>query len=337
VYRLNFFALLLMVLTAACGTAQSVQPTATPAPVVTEKVVLQLNWTHDGAWSGFYVADRDGFYQNAGLEVEMRVVFDADGNFLNTIDEVVADRAQFGIASADQLLIARAAGQPVVAIASLYQRHPLALVSLADKNITRPEDLIGKTVHVSANSQVVFKALLLSEGISASQVNIVERLDYTTNPLTDGTADVIDAWVTNEIPLLELAEQPFNAIYPADYGIELYPNVIFTTEDMILNHPDTVASFVAATVQGLQGAVADAEHAAALTVEFNPELTLESQVLAANQSLPLIQPANSQPGMMRAESWETAQEILLNEGLLSEPVDLTSAYNLTFLDRAYAA
>ena len=53
-------------------------------------------------------------------------------------------------------------------------------------------------------------------------------------------------------------------------------------------------------------------------------------------ALPLMNPAGSQPGMMTAESWQTAYQILRDQGLLKQELDVQQAYTLTFLDKAYA-
>lgn len=331
----QLLALLLAIVLAvsACNSAAAANPSPTSA--APDKVILQLNWIHDNAWSGFYMAEKNNLYRQENLEVEMRTVFDEQGNFIDTKEAVRSGQAHFGIISADNLLVARANGLPLVAVATIYQQHPLALVSLSDKNIVRPQDLIGARVHVSPNSQIVFDALLASQNIAANQLQEIERTDYSTQPLFDGSADVIDAWVTNELPLLDAAQQPYNAIFLSDYGIEMYPNLIFTTEELILTQPKLVERFVRATVGGLRAAVDDPERAAQLTVEYNAELKLGEQQEAARHSLPLIKPAGSEPGMMTPEAWETAQSLLLDLGVLSEPVDLSAAYTLTFLNKVY--
>src|SRR5262249_53498964 len=149
-------------------------------------------------------------------------------------------KADFGILDGTTLLSARADGKPVVAIAAIYLRHPLALISLADKNITKPADLVGPKLQISGVSTVIFQALLRSEKLDPAKMNILERTDFTSTPLLDGSADVIDGWVTNEAVDLTQSGHKINMVLVSDYGIDVYPDIIFTTEDRINKNPDLV-------------------------------------------------------------------------------------------------
>jgi ABC-type nitrate/sulfonate/bicarbonate transport system substrate-binding protein len=78
------------------------------------------------------------------------------------------------------------------------------------------------------------------------------------------------------------------------------------------------------------------EEAAAVTVTYNAELDLESETESMTRSLPLLKPAESRPGMMKAENWEITHQILLDQGVLAEPLDISQAYTLDFLNKVYA-
>jgi ABC-type nitrate/sulfonate/bicarbonate transport system substrate-binding protein len=86
----------------------------------------------------------------------------------------------------------------------------------------------------------------------------------------------------------------------------------------------------------MQGAVEDPEGAAALAVARSDQLNLASETTSIQRALPLFNPAGSKPGLMRAEAWEAAHQILLDQGLLDKAVDLEAAYTLEFLEKIYA-
>jgi ABC-type nitrate/sulfonate/bicarbonate transport system substrate-binding protein len=334
VAALMFTALILL---AACGSA-------TPVPTVStaDNVRVQFSWLHSVTWASFYMAEDKGYYGAENLDVTLAIGgFDADGNFIDPLQQVASGAAQFGIVDTTLLLPARAQGMPVVAIATIFQRHPLALTSLAESNIVSPQDLIGKTVQLSGNSTVVFQALLHEEGIDPADVNVVERTDFTINPLLNHEADVIDAWVNNEIVTLSEGDYAFNMILPADYGIEVYPNVIFTTEDMIANQPEVVTRFLRATLHGTQDTIDDAQSAAQLAVgymtgEGGMEVDTNVQTISMEQSLPLLMPTGSRVGNMEPEVWEFTHQVLLDQGILIEPLDdIHDAYTTSFLETIY--
>ncbi len=327
---------LTVILAAACsgvGGSGSNQQSTTPPT----EISVQFSWTHSIPFSGFYVAEEQGYYDEENLSVELVAGgLNAEGEFISPVDEIVAGNADFGVVDSIILLQARAEGAPVVAIAAIYQRHPLALMSLAENGIVRPQDLVGTTVHITYNSRQIYYALLNAQGIDPSQINELERTDMTLGPIIRGEADVIDAWIVNEVPRAILDGIDFNLILPSDYGIDFYPNVIFTTEDMIANNPDLVERFLRATLRGMQSAVDDPEEAAALAVARNDTLSLESETEAMRQSLPLLKPGGSSVGMMDEETWQQAYEMLVQQNLLEEgDLEVNNAYTLVFLNRVY--
>jgi len=319
----------LMALTlSGCGSSNAASAEAPPA-----QTSVQLAWIHGAEYSGFYMAEDKDYYADENLTVELRELGDT-----SPIEEVVAGKADFGVTSADTLLLARAEGAPVIAIATIYQRSPVAFISLAEKNITRPQDLIGKTVvvHFAGTTGIVYQAMLTAEHIDPAQVNGVPRTDFSNEPLLSGQADVIDAFITNQPIHLAREGYDINAILPSDYGIDIYANIIFTREDLIANNPKLVERFLRATLQGMQSAVDDAESAASLAAARGTDLNLESETQSMQRSLPLINPSGSRPGMMKGEDWEATHQILLDQGVLSEPLDISAAYNLTFLEKIYS-
>ena len=329
-YTLSFLVIGLSV--SACG-AGTVQPTPTKA---TTKTSIQLHWLHSVSFSPFYIATDKGYFANEGLDVGILAGgFDEKGNFIDPIERVVSGKADFGTADSTTILNARASGKPVVAIAAIYQRHPLALTSLRAKGIVKPQDLIGKTIQTTGTSKILIQALLRSQGIDPQQVKIVERKDLTEKPLLTGEADVIDAWLITEIVTLKLNKVDVNLILPGDYGIEVYPEVLFTTEDMILKHPDVVNHFLRATLNGIQTAVDNSQYAAQLSQKYDKEHSPENITLAMDQSLPLLLPATRKPGFMDAKVWQYIYTMLKDQNLLDSSLAIEKAYTLTFLNDIY--
>jgi ABC-type nitrate/sulfonate/bicarbonate transport system substrate-binding protein len=311
----------------ACGTTAP-----TPPPAAKRPIHVQLAWVNTIEYSGFFSAQDQGYYDAANLDVSL----DELGQ-TSPIDQVVTGKAQFGITSADNVLLARSAGKPVVAIATIYQRSPVAFVSLANSHITKPQDFINKTVVVDlkGTTGIIYRALLASQSIGEAQVKTQPRADYTNDALLNGQADVIDAFINNQPVQLKQQGHDINVILPSDYGIDLYANVIFTTEEMITTQPEVVEAFVRATTLGMQRAIQDPEAATRLTVARGTNLDPKAEATSMRLALPLMNPAGSRPGMMTAENWQTANQILHDQGLLTQQLDVQQAYTLTFLNKVY--
>ncbi|MBZ0285104.1 MAG: ABC transporter substrate-binding protein [Anaerolineae bacterium] len=331
-----FVVLVLGAALAACN------PTAAPTPTSPPKddVSIQFSWVHTIEFAGFYLALEDGNYAEANLNTTLLGGgFDENGAFIDPVQKVVDGQADFGILSGDRLLIERAAGKPLVAIASIYQRSPVAFISLAENNIIRPQDLIGKTVSVdlASSTGIAYLALLAAQGIDPADVNFIPRTDFTNEPLLSGAVDVIDVFINDQPVHLELQGHQLNKILITDYGLDFYANVIFTTEEMIATRPDVVERFLRATLNGMEAYVQNPERGAQLSVSYNAALELASETESAQRSVPLLNPPNSSLGMMKPELWEFTRQILLEQNLLTGEVDLESAYTLSFLNRIYGA
>lgn len=328
VWRPTLAALLVAALLTIAGCGPAPQAAATSEPVR-----VKLAWTHSVEYAGFYMAEELGYYADAGLAVELST---ADGS--DQVAAVTAGEMDFGINSADILLAERANGAPVVAIAAIYQRNPLALISLAEQGIERPADLVGKTIVAdlgTGSTRAIITALLRAQQIDPASVNLVARSDFSNDALFNGQGDVIDVFVNDQPVDLEQQGHSLNTILVADYGIDMYVDVIYTSERLIAEHPERVERFLRATLAGAEAALEQPEEAARLALERNPELRLEHQTEAMRRALPLIKPGGTQPGMMAAEQWQATYELLHENGIITEPFAVEGAYSLAFLERIY--
>jgi ABC-type nitrate/sulfonate/bicarbonate transport system substrate-binding protein len=333
IYPLLILALLLI----GCSTTP-----VKNTPVPTNHKV-QLSWVHTFEFAGLYMAQKQGYFAGQSLNVELlNGGYDDAGNYIDPVEAVVSGKAAFGITGADVILTARADGKPVVAIAAIYQRSPVALIALGDKHVVRPKDLIGKKVATEPGTSlgIAYNALLKSEGIDHTQIVEIPRTDFTTKPLLSGEVDVLLSFITDDGINAKLHDKNTTYVLMSDYGIDIYTNVIFTTEDMIKNKPEQVQGFVSAVVQGLQYAVDNPQVAAQYVLDtYGSSLTPDYKAIQEPgmlASVPLINPIGSPPGMMTAKAWQETYAILNDQKLLPHPVDAETAYTLAFLKKVYA-
>ena len=178
--------------TAACGSSSDAGG-GSDAEGDPRSVTLMLNWTPNAQHAGVYAAQGLGFYEDAGLDVE--IVDPADTG----VEPVVAaGRAEFGIAQAESLLPARAAGVPVVSIGTLLPHNDSSLMALAESGIERPRDLAGRTYggYGGALETELVRRLVECDGGDPDAVDFVEvgNVDYLSG-LQRGRFDFV--WVFN--------------------------------------------------------------------------------------------------------------------------------------------
>ena len=237
----------------------------------------------------------------------------------------------FGITGADQIILAREKGIPVVALAVIYKDSPVAIGSLKKNNITSPKDLEGKKVGVvyGRDEETIYRALLAKEKINSKSIDEVAVLAGLSQ-LTTGAIDAQILYEINE-PIL-LAQQGFeiNLIKPRDYGIQFYADVLFTTEDMIKENPEEVKNFVQASLEGWKLVFENPEEAINKVLSVNNSLDRNHQTKFLELSKPLIV-GKGEIGYSEKEVWERMQDTLLSQGLLKNPVDINRVFTNDFL------
>ena len=131
------------------------------------------------------------------------------------------------------------------------------------------------------------------------------------------------------------AGKEVNIIFPAEYGVNMYADVLFTTENMIENNPELVEGFVSATLEGWQYAIEHEEEAVDHTLKYSPDLSRAHQTYMLHQTIPLIHTGNEHLGLMTEAAWGNIYEILLGESLVTK-LDINEVYTNEFVEKAYA-
>lgn len=327
-------ALALALVVIACGELAASHARAAQ----TRAVTIQLSWVHEAQFAGFYAAEAAGFYADEDLDVTLTAGgFDAEGNYIDPIAALLRGEADFAQASGEQLLTARAAGEPVVMIAAPLRYSPMAYISLAEKNIRRPQDFAGMRVANRPDLSVVYNALLDVAGISPDDfIEINDGTLFSVEALANDEIDVIAGFVVNEPITLENMGHDVNLVLLSDYGIESFHHILVTTEDMIANEPDVVRRFLRATLKGYAESLQDTDKYAELSLEYNPDLDIDHQRESAARMMPLVQPAGWEIGMIDVAAWQAFYDMLVAQDVVPDTVEADAAYTLDFLNDIYS-
>lgn len=210
-----------------------------------ETLVLQLKWFHAFQFAGYYAAQEKGFYQEEGLNVEIRQR-DIE---TSPIDDVLQGRAHFAVADSS-LALKRLNGAPVVVLATIFQNSPLVLLTLAESNITSPLDLIGKRImYQRKDDDAVITAMFNEMGMSERDFTHVEHT-FDDAALLNGDADAMSAYLSNQPWFYTSKGHQIIIINPSNYGIDFYGDSLFTTEAMIDQSKEKTLAFRRASIRG---------------------------------------------------------------------------------------
>jgi len=283
-----------------------------------DNVSLRLKWLHSSQFSGYYAAEKEGFYKEEGINAKLI----PGGAETPSIQIVAGGSEQFGVSGMSQLIEARAQGIPVVALATTYRKNPLIWFGI-DKNIQTPQDLIGKKVGltVGSNSDLLFRAMLKKTGVNIKDMEIVP-VKYDLALLLEGKVDMYEGYLTDQPIAAELKGYKTYKLNPTEYGIYFYGDTLFTTEKVIQDNPDLVKRFVSASVKGWQFAYDNPEKAVDYVLTYSDQLNREQETLGMKASLELIKSDDKPIGTIEKDVVRQMQELLVDDGIIKSPIDL---------------
>lgn len=301
-----------------------------PSPPKLTPVTVQLRWTHQAQFAGFYAADQKGYYAAEGLAVTLR----EGGPQVDFLSSVLDGSAQFGIANADSLIAQRADGKPLRAIAVIYRRSPTVLIVLANSGITRPLDLVGKKIQVGPAGVTFLTTWLARAGVPPGQYATVDSTP-DLGPLYVGDVQARVVFLTNEAITAQIEGYRLNIIYPDDYGMHFYADMLFTTDDLIANKPDLAGRFLRASLKGWTYAVENPTTVGPMVLKYKPDADVSLEIAKMTASLPLVNTGEDYIGWMKPEMWEGMEKTMRDQGVLTKTVDVRQAYTLQFVKEVY--
>lgn len=287
-----------------------------------DSVRVQLKWWHQFQFAGYYAAEKKGYYQEQGLKVKL-----IPGDPMHApVPQVLNNEADFGITGSD-LVVEHANGKPLVALGAIFQHSPYTLLSLKEKKINVPSDLIGKRLMASPDQGwTELKAVFLREGISPDSLKLLSH-SWKNTDLIEDKADAITAYISVEVNQLRKLGVDPSYILPINYGIDFYGDVLFTRKKIAESDPLLVQKFTNASFKGWTYAMNHTSEIAdyILTLPGVKErgVTKDDLLVEAEAMRKLILPDLVEIGHMNEGRWKHIIEIHSRLGLIKNAPDLT--------------
>ena len=297
------------------------------------KTSVRLLWLGQAQFAGLYVAQRNGYFKDQGLLVNI----EPGGPDISPVLLVASGSNDFGIAAGTDILQARSNGVPVVAVASIFQRNPVVFFSKKEKNITSPKDFPGHTVGIKYGLEIeyYFNIMIKKAGVDIRRVKQVP-IKFDMARFFSGDVDVWSGYAINEPITAEEKGLQLNLIFCDEWGVPAVGDTIFATEEMLRRDPEKVSAFLRAVTKGWQQAINDPDGAVAATLAANPSLDRDHERRMFNAAIPLIRYGGKPIGSIDPEKWRLMHSMMVESGLLKAPIEVDKAYNRTFIQMAYA-
>lgn len=300
-----------------------------------EKITFVLDWTPNTNHTGLYVAIANGYFEEAGIEVEVVQPPDSGAEVL-----VASGKAQFGVSFQDSMAPALIGDSalPITAVAAVIQHNTSGIVSRAGEGMDTPKGMEGKK-YATWDMEVekaTLKQVVEADGGDFSKVELIpSTVTDEVSALQSKSVDAIWifygwAGVACEVAGLETDYFAFADIDPV---FDYYTPVIIGCNEYLESEPETAKAFLSALAKGYEFAVENPEEAAAILMEAAPELKSSEKLVVESQKY-LAQEYIADAarwGEFDAARWNGFYAWLSDNGLVSEPIPAGTGFTNEYL------
>ena len=297
-----------------------------------EKVRIVLDWTPNTNHTGLYVAVAKGYFEAAGLDVE--IMQPPEGS---TTTLVGAGGAEFGISFQDTIApnFTSENPMPITAVATIIQHNTSGIISLKKTGIDTPSKLAGHSYATwdSPIELAIIKKIVEDDGGKYEDVKLIP------NTITDVVAalqtDIQSVWVFYAWDGIatQIANLDTNYLNFADYGTELdyYSPIIIANNDYLEKNPETTKKFLDAVKQGYEYAIDNPDDAADILLAAVPELDEKLVKASQNWLADQYKAEVAQWGYIDSTRWDGFYTWLFENGLIEKEIPAGTGFTNDFL------
>jgi NitT/TauT family transport system substrate-binding protein len=312
----------------APGTPPAESPVVTATPdgsIEPVDLVVGLGYIPSVQFAPFYLAQQQGYYEEAGLTVEFQNRIDPD--LITLVGQGTID---IGLGDGTSVIPAVSQGIPVRYVATVYGKFPSIVFAKETAGIRTAADLAGKRLGTPGrfgSGWVMLQALLQSAGLTEDDLEIVEYPDFGQGAAVGaGAVDAATGFANNEPVQLELSGTPASVLRVDDVVPLPGPGLIAGV-GTLEEKSDAVQAFVVASLRAME------------EIRDNPEAGLEAAIAAVpelgtdreTQAAILAATIDAWEGTLQAErglgavdrdGWEASIEFLEDQGLVPNPITI---------------
>ena len=300
-----------------------------------DTITIVLDWTPNTNHTGIFVAQAKGYFDQAGLNVEV-VQPPEDG----AVTLAASGKAQFGVSFQDYLAPAFAGDtvMPVTAVAAVIQHNTSGIVSRAGEGMDTPKGLEGKkyaTWDLDVEKATI-RDVMKADGGNFDLVELIpSTVTDEVSALQSGSVDAI--WIfygwagmACEVAGLETDYFEFADIDPV---FDYYTPVIIGNNAWLDENPESAKAFLAALSKGYNYAIENPREAADILMDAAPELRSNSELIYASQEYLAAEYVSdaSRWGEFDAERWSAFFDWLNKNDLLEGTIDPSYGFTNDYL------
>lgn len=321
---------------AACASNTSADSDSAQAENLT-KITFALDWTPNTNHTGLYVAKEKGYFEEAGLDVDIVFIEDSTSASL-----CASGKAQFAIEAQDTLAAAFTGEEPlgITAVAAILQHNTSGIISRKGDGIDTPKGLENKTYSTwdSPIELAMLQSLVEKDGGDWSKVNLIPN-NIVDEPGALNTNQTDSIWVFYGWGCINADVQGFAYDYfffkDLDSVFDYYTPVIIANNDFLNENPDTAKAFLSAVRKGYEFAASNPDEAAQILIDSDntgslkgsEELVKQSQAWISGQ---YIADAESW-GVIDPARWDAFYDWLNENNLVAKELPHGTGYSNDYL------
>jgi len=299
-----------------------------------DKVSLRLDWVYGSEHAPIFLAIEKGFFKDENIDLNLM-----PGEGSSVTVKLVGNRdADFGYATADQVLIGAQRGLPLVSTAVVLQQNPTALIFKASAGIKDIKtDLKGKTIGVQLKSNTSRQWEAIKKSMALDTKSFIEvPADGALVPLlTSDRIQVGIGFYFNDGLKLKATGTDATWISFEDLGIKMYSTTLLTNAALIEKNPDLVKRFTRAFMKGWSYSLKHPDEALQAFLTANPSTDKVYAELKLPEVLKLTYSADVKVnglGHSTAADWENLQKQLIEMEIMKEKTDVLKVFSNNFLN-----
>ncbi len=267
-----------------------------------DKIQLALNWKAEPEFGGFYAAETSGAFKKQGLEVEIL----QGGAGTPVVQMIAAGKVDFGIVSADEIVMAQATGKDVVGLFAVFQTNPQGIMSHADRGFKNIGEVLAGDGILALQKGLPYAQFLLQKHKNI-KVKIVPYAGGVGPFLADAKYSQ-QCFVIAEPLEAAKKKAKVKTFLVADEGYNPYTAVLATRGEVWKKNPKLVKSVIDAVRAGWREYMAHPDEANKVMGELNKSIDVATFKEIAMAQLPLLESADTKAngiGHMTEDRWQT--------------------------------
>ncbi|MBJ32225.1 MAG: hypothetical protein CL466_13085 [Acidimicrobiaceae bacterium] len=286
-------------------------------------VSLQTDWFPSTDQAASYAAEALGFFEKRNLDVEIR----PGGPGIRAANDIVTGDVTFGVALAENVVLASAAGGEFVTFFTTYQESSIGLMTHAEAGISDVHDL---TVVQMFPGQVFWEVLKFENDLDVEEISF----DGSTAAWLENSDWAVQAAGTTSPHFARLQGADPVMYTGTDLGFRTYQATVFTSDSYAEENPDVVRAFAEALQEGLEAFLEDPDPVIAHINDVFPDFEIEVGEAAVPTMRELTTSETTEElglGAMDGQVWRDLADRMYSAGVIDNAVDGDDLWTNEFL------